>query len=35
MKDETTGVSIEEIVGLKPKIYLFLEKKSVKMLLQQ
>ena len=24
MKDETSGVAIEEFVGLKPKIYLFL-----------
>ena len=23
MKDETAGVSIEEFVGLKPKMYLF------------
>ena len=25
MKDETAGVATEEFVGLKPKIYLFLE----------
>ena len=24
MKNETTGVAIEEIVGLKPKMYLYL-----------
>ena len=24
MKDETVGVAIEEFVGLKPKMYLFL-----------
>ena len=46
VKDETGGVAIEEFVGLKPKMYLFLVDKSkhnkekawikwIKMLLQQ
>ena len=29
MKDEIVGVSIEEFVGFKPKMYLFLVEKSV------
>ena len=28
MKDETGGIAIEEFVGLKPKMYLFLVDKS-------
>ena len=29
MKDETIGVAIKELVGLKPKIYLFLVDKNI------
>ena len=44
IKDETTGVAIEEFVGLKPKMYLYLmtdnrqhqkQKVWIEMLLQQ
>ena len=42
MKDETGGVAIEELVGLKPKLYPFLvdysehkRPKGAEMLLQQ